>query len=260
MGRLTIAEGFRAIVQRIDRSSDLSDVLSDCSRAMGFRYFALAHHVDFASSPATGIRLHNYPADWQHWFDARRLGRVDPIHRASHVASFGFNWSLVPRMIELTQGDREVLREARRFWRRTRSWPVRPTESETPWRSARTRSSSSPLPISVPTPSGVETSAADQSAPMLVHAVLQACLSHSVGAGQAIQLKRSASGQDQPVPGEEHAILPEGLLGIIFADQPAALGDEKVAARNAVIDVLGHLRGDGAIEDQRSVAARLPSW
>ncbi len=115
MGRLTIAEGFRALVQCIDKSSDLSDVLSECSRAMGFRYFALAHHIDFASSPATGIRLHNYPAEWQHWFDARRLGRVDPIHRASHVANFGFNWSLVPQMIELTQGDREVLREARRF-------------------------------------------------------------------------------------------------------------------------------------------------
>jgi DNA-binding CsgD family transcriptional regulator len=82
---------------------------------MGFRYFALAHHVDFAASPWLGVRLHNYPAGWEQWFDERALGRMDPIHRASHTANFGFNWSLVPQMIQLTPGDHEVLREARRI-------------------------------------------------------------------------------------------------------------------------------------------------
>ncbi|MDB5583438.1 MAG: LuxR family transcriptional regulator [Bradyrhizobium sp.] len=80
---------------------------------MGFRYFALTHHVDFASSPAPAIRLHNYPEEWQEWFDERSLGRFDPIHRASHVTNYGFSWTQVPALIQLTNGDREVLSQAR---------------------------------------------------------------------------------------------------------------------------------------------------
>lgn len=82
---------------------------------MGFRYFALTHHIDFASASANGIRLHNYPAAWQEWFDKRSLGRFDPIHRASHVTSSGFAWAQVPNLIRLTSGDRDVLDQAKRM-------------------------------------------------------------------------------------------------------------------------------------------------
>jgi len=115
MKRLILAESFEEIVRATGDLSTLFDALSDCSKAMGFRYFALAHHVDFASAPRRAIRVHNYPVDWEAWFDRRSLGRIDPIHRASHLASIGFNWSSVPDMISLTDADREVLREARRI-------------------------------------------------------------------------------------------------------------------------------------------------
>lgn len=82
---------------------------------MGFRYFALTHHVDFSLEPELAIRLHNYPSHWEEWFDERQLGRFDPIHRASHVASVGFHWSQVPELIRMTPGDHEVLKEARKF-------------------------------------------------------------------------------------------------------------------------------------------------
>lgn len=94
---------------------DLLGLLEECASAMGFRYFALTHHVDFASAPSAGIRLHNYPIEWQEWFDERSLGRFDPIHRASHVTSRGFTWTQVPNLIRLTSGDREVLDQARRI-------------------------------------------------------------------------------------------------------------------------------------------------
>lgn len=94
---------------------DLFGLLEECARAMGFKYFALTHHIDFGPTPVPGIRLHNYPVQWQEWFDERLLGRLDPIHRASHVTSRGFTWSQVPDLIQLTSGDREILSQARRF-------------------------------------------------------------------------------------------------------------------------------------------------
>lgn len=115
MARLMLAEAFETIVRSADALPSLFDALSDSSEAMGVRYFALTHHVDFANAPDLGIRLHNYPGHWEEWFDERALGRFDPIHRASHVANIGFTWSCVPQMIQLTRGDQEVLRQARRF-------------------------------------------------------------------------------------------------------------------------------------------------
>lgn len=115
MKRMVLAESFEALVRNIGELEHLFAALSECSRAMGFRYFALAHHIDFAAIPGLGIRLHNYPAEWEAWFDQRSLGRFDPVHRASHVCNFGFSWSQVPNLIQLTSGDREVLREARRI-------------------------------------------------------------------------------------------------------------------------------------------------
>lgn len=113
MAGLVLAENFGLVVRRAGGLVELFDSLSESTREMGFRYFALSQHVDFGTETDSGIRLHNYPPDWEAWFDERALGRFDPIHRASHITSTGFNWSHVPSMIQLTAGDREVLRAAR---------------------------------------------------------------------------------------------------------------------------------------------------
>lgn len=113
MAKLFLAETFELIVCRANGLDELFGALSECTHEMGFRYFALSQHVDFGHGPGSGIRLHNYPSHWEAWFDERTLGRFDPIHRASHVTSTGFNWSHVPAMIQLTIGDHDVLRAAR---------------------------------------------------------------------------------------------------------------------------------------------------
>lgn len=89
--------------------TSLTDALHDISDRMGFRYFALTHHVDLRSSPANGVCLTNYPPAWIDFFQQQRLFTVDPIHRASHTTSVGFAWSDVPKMITLTARDEEVL-------------------------------------------------------------------------------------------------------------------------------------------------------
>lgn len=81
---------------------------------MGCSWFALSHHVDFLSYPARGIRVHNYPEDWQRWFDERRLGVSDPVHRASQRAIAGFLWRDLPRLIPPRARDAEIFDHARR--------------------------------------------------------------------------------------------------------------------------------------------------
>lgn len=96
------------------RSEDeLASALSDVTADLGFRYFALAHHID-PTERCAAVRLHNYPQGWEEFFDKQKLGASDPVHRASHRTSVGFAWTQLPDLITLTDEDRQVLELARR--------------------------------------------------------------------------------------------------------------------------------------------------
>lgn len=95
--------------QSVASLDDLALVLADAAARLRFRYFAMTQHVDFGGKAATGFRLHNYPDQWQEFFDRRGLGPTDPVHRASHTTLTAFHWHAVATMIPLTAGDREVL-------------------------------------------------------------------------------------------------------------------------------------------------------
>jgi LuxR family quorum-sensing system transcriptional regulator CciR len=92
----------------------LQDALADISRELGFSFFALTHHVDIAAAARSAIRLHNYPSDWEEYFDAQGLGTTDPVHRASHRTSIAFAWSNLAELIALTPRDRSILALAER--------------------------------------------------------------------------------------------------------------------------------------------------
>ena len=106
-------DAFVRDVRELETEEALAEALADVSNDLGFRYFALTHHVDVRKSSAA-IRLHNYPPGWAEWFDEQRLGGADPVHRASTLTSVGFAWSRLGEMIALTANDREVLDLARR--------------------------------------------------------------------------------------------------------------------------------------------------
>lgn len=113
MGMAATAERFFRAVEASASSDDLRDAILDITGQLGFDYFALTHHVDIAHGPRAAIRLHNYPAAWVDYFDDNRLAVSDPVHRASHVTSFGFAWSQLPSLIAMTAGDRRILALAR---------------------------------------------------------------------------------------------------------------------------------------------------
>ena len=106
-------DAFVRDVRELESEEALAGALADVSSDLGFRYFALTHHVDVRRS-STAIRIHNYPDGWAEWFDRQSLGATDPVHRASNLTSVGFSWSKLPEMIALTKQDRRVLELARK--------------------------------------------------------------------------------------------------------------------------------------------------
>ena len=106
-------DAFVRDVRELKTEEALAAALADVSRDLGFRYFALTHHIDVRESNAA-IRIHNYPDGWAEWFDEQSLGVTDPVHRASNITSVGFSWSKLPEMIALTNSDRRILERARR--------------------------------------------------------------------------------------------------------------------------------------------------
>jgi DNA-binding CsgD family transcriptional regulator len=111
---LATAQEFAHAVEAADSIPELSDLLDAIAREMGFQYFALTHHVDLPNAPQPVIRIHNYPGEWEAFFDAQRLGRSDPVHRACHMRSLGFPWGNLPRLITLTRRDDQILAHSKR--------------------------------------------------------------------------------------------------------------------------------------------------
>ena len=97
------------LFEAVSSIDDLAAAMTETSRSLGFKYYALSHHVDVTRASGTPIRLHNYPDRWADYYDRNALGVSDPVHRASHVTSVGFRWSNIAAMIALTPGDHRVL-------------------------------------------------------------------------------------------------------------------------------------------------------
>jgi LuxR family quorum-sensing system transcriptional regulator CciR len=108
MGNRATAMLFERIVE-VRTSDDLAAAMQAASYQLGFQYFALSHHVDFAATDGAAIQLHNYPCQWADYYERNALGISDPVHRASHVTSIGFCWSRIAEMIPLTAQDRRIL-------------------------------------------------------------------------------------------------------------------------------------------------------
>lgn len=112
MDSMGFVRQFQEAMDRVKTTRDLHCALETICAALGFRYFALSHHVDFGARPHFGLRLHNYPNGYEAWFDSLGLGLVDPVHRASHMTHWRFIWSQVEELIPLTRLDERVFRHA----------------------------------------------------------------------------------------------------------------------------------------------------
>jgi LuxR family quorum-sensing system transcriptional regulator CciR len=78
---------------------------------MGFRYFALVHHIDLKPA-VSSVHIVDYPPDW--WSVSRRVAFM-PVTRSTVPAiapMLAFAWSAVQSIITLSAADRSILAEA----------------------------------------------------------------------------------------------------------------------------------------------------
>lgn len=108
MGIFAATAEFASGLTELKTRDELFEALSRACHDMGFRYFALSHHVDFAVAESA-VRIHNYPPGWEEWYDANRLALADPIHRASHRSAGAFFWRDLKKLIGMTSHEERMM-------------------------------------------------------------------------------------------------------------------------------------------------------
>jgi len=99
-----------ALIDTARNREELAAVMTAVTPELGFRYFALSHHVDLGAERDDAVQLHNYPERWAAFHASHALGVSDPVHRASHRTGVGFLWSKMSDLISLTAQDSRILR------------------------------------------------------------------------------------------------------------------------------------------------------
>lgn len=61
-------------VNAVDTQAELKSVLGEITRELGFTHFAVAHHVDLRNSSEPAVRIHNYPDEWERYYDRQHIG------------------------------------------------------------------------------------------------------------------------------------------------------------------------------------------
>jgi LuxR family transcriptional regulator, quorum-sensing system regulator CciR len=113
--RLTVTEIEQALTQvRVATSmAELHCVLARVTPILGFRYFALTHHVHPSQWATMAIGLHNCPEMWPEIYARDKIYRDDPILHAAQQTNVGFRWSELPSIIDLTPARLKVLERYR---------------------------------------------------------------------------------------------------------------------------------------------------
>jgi LuxR family quorum-sensing system transcriptional regulator CciR len=109
MNLMALVNEFGNTAERISTPEELETILRQFTPRMGFHFFALTQHANLIGLHRRTFRLHNYPPGWETYFDSHSLGIVDPVHKASHMTSFGFPWRKIHLLMPLTGTDSRVL-------------------------------------------------------------------------------------------------------------------------------------------------------
>ena len=110
----------RFVHEFIDRAhavrddAELSGLVHDAIRELGFHYYALIHHVDLRRPFPGIVHLQNYPPAWAEHFIHSRAFLEDPVFHASLRTNVGFAWERISDLIRPTRHQREIFEAAGR--------------------------------------------------------------------------------------------------------------------------------------------------
>lgn len=113
-GLIRLAEQFADYALEAPDIAQLVVHLEDAGRELGFRYFALVHHVSFRRSAPRLIESSNYPPVWSEMFVGRHYFVDDPVLHASQRTLTAFAWKDVGRLLPLNRRHRNILSQSRR--------------------------------------------------------------------------------------------------------------------------------------------------
>jgi LuxR family transcriptional regulator, quorum-sensing system regulator CciR len=102
-------------LKEVDTCGDLHILMSEITKALGFEQFAMVHHVDLAGPPQDAINLMNYNPAWVEHALSRRYYLDDPVHVASSKTGFGFLWSRMSSLMQMSRRHRLIMEEAKGF-------------------------------------------------------------------------------------------------------------------------------------------------
>ncbi len=103
-----IAKAYKHFKHRIETATDLAEldkVMAEVTKAIGFDFYAIGHHVDWGDGEKEAVRLYNYPEEWVEFYDGHHLGGLDPVHRAASRTDEAFLWSKAAEYIEFSSRD-----------------------------------------------------------------------------------------------------------------------------------------------------------
>jgi len=83
-------------------------------KKLGFDYFALIHHASLYATGSGMVFLHNYPEAWAATIFVRDYLLDDPLAELCRRQNAPFLWSDMPVLIDMSQRQREIMREARK--------------------------------------------------------------------------------------------------------------------------------------------------
>jgi LuxR family transcriptional regulator, quorum-sensing system regulator CciR len=95
---------------RVTEEKELQDLLASFVRELGFDYFALVHHVNIDQTSRNGVVfLFDFPDNWVDLINKRHYFIDDPVHLACQKSAVPFTWGEVPKLVALTDRQKEML-------------------------------------------------------------------------------------------------------------------------------------------------------
>jgi LuxR family quorum-sensing system transcriptional regulator CciR len=91
-----------------ETADDLHEALACATHNLGFKRFAMGHHVDLVNAPENAMRITNYDPIWIQRALEHGYVSEDPVHHASTRSAAGFLWSRVPDLVRLTNRQRII--------------------------------------------------------------------------------------------------------------------------------------------------------
>jgi LuxR family quorum-sensing system transcriptional regulator CciR len=110
-----LIDQFEAKVVLCASDGELSCLLEDVTRELGFFYFALLHHASLRMGAASLVRIDNYPEGWKQELLAERFMEDDPIHLACTRINSGFRWTDLEQLVAISSRHSHILERSWAF-------------------------------------------------------------------------------------------------------------------------------------------------